>query len=235
MSSSKQEKGFMIVRKTDELFGKYMEGGLVAENIEYCKALRDTFSFVNPKSYRGVSREPLTPWSSDDDKVLSNDNIPVNIKVRKKFLEVNGQDRNIFDYDEDGWDYNKELIASFNDAIEIYSMLDNPAGYEIIEVVRFNWGTECDFLGFDIGYWGSDHFSLISDLVIMPQWHPAAPEDFDELKKHFLSLNEYCLFPNAQVAEDFKNYYLSKSWSESEEYCDEFCIIQISRMWQPDE
>jgi hypothetical protein len=222
MCAPGKTKGFMILRKVDDLLNDYHQTELVINNIESLNLLREAFSFVDPNGYRGVYRQPLESW---DDDYPEQDNI----EARKKFTRIVGKERNKWILYRDTCYCNKELIDSLEDAMEIHSHLENPPEYEIIEVVRDDFGTEYDFLGFEVGYWAGDHFSLICDLVIMPQWHPPICEDFQELKEYLLRLNENCLFPDVKAAENLRDYYLTKSWAETESYPCEFCIIQMSK------
>jgi hypothetical protein len=45
--------------------------------------------------------------------------------------------------------------------------------------------TSGHLLGYDIGYWRGDHYSLISDSFVAPCWHPPAPDAFRTLAKQY--------------------------------------------------
>jgi len=51
-----------------------------------------------------------------------------------------------------------------------------------------------------------------------------------ELAEKLLVLNDNLLFDNPMQAEEFKKYYKSKKWSETEDQKGEFCIIQIDEI-----
>jgi hypothetical protein len=70
--------------------------------------------------------------------------------------------------------------------------------------------------GYDVGYWGGDHFLIVCDTVVAPQWHPPDPDDFFEVAERVRGLNEHLLFPNHGDALAFRSYYLSKEWAETE-------------------
>jgi hypothetical protein len=85
-------------------------------------------------------------------------------------------------------------------------------------------------LGYDVGYWSGDHFSLINDTLVAPLWHPPQPEDFQELAAHAHELNNHVLFPSASLAAKFRQWYLTKPWAETEYEPGEFCLIRVSSL-----
>ncbi len=143
-----------------------------------------------------------------------------NQRARWRFREIIGEDNPGEDYDED-------MLPNLTVAQEVYLLLDDPDEYEIVIMSREPLGTDIRSLGFDIGYWGGDHFSLICDSVIMPVWHPPDPTDFNELADKLKGVNEHVLFQTCAEAEKFRSYYMTKRWAESETVPGEFCIIQI--------
>ncbi len=84
-------------------------------------------------------------------------------------------------------------------------------------------------LGFDVGFWRSDHFSLIADTAICPTWHPPAPKDWAELSNRLLRLNNHALFDSVADAEEFRAYYRSKDWAETEDAPGEFAVIEVRK------
>ena len=229
----------MLVRKPKKLFTAYQAIHFQQKDQEYLKNLRTVLSFIDPKNYRGISREPLEPWSRTDENFLRMEkptpaNLNQNEKARRKFLDINGEDREEWDFYKEGWDYNQSLIQDVVVAEELQKIVDSPPDYEIIEVARDVFGTEYNLLGFDIGYWGGDYFSLICDSVVTPHWHPIAPSSFEDIKKFVRCLNEYVLFPSTEDAEKFREYYRSQSWAEEENPVGEFCIIQVAAVSRVD-
>jgi hypothetical protein len=59
-------------------------------------------------------------------------------------------------------------------------------------------------------------------------WHPPAPDDFAEIALKLKKLNTNVLFNTYDEAADFKQYYQSKDWAETEMYEGEFCIIRLA-------
>jgi len=218
----------MLVYKPEKLLSAYMSGEFCQSNEEILSKLRAALPFMEPKNYRGISREPLVPWSKiDEDEFQRSGKTLVDLQrdqtARRKFLEINREDRYNW-----GGDYNTELIQERSAAEEIRLIVDLPEDFEIIEVARGNFGTKYNFLGFDIGYWGGDHYSLICDSAVMPHWHGPDPECFEELGKQLRCLNEHLLFSKPKDAEEFRKYYRSQPWAEEEYPQGEFCIIQVT-------
>lgn len=152
----------------------------------------------------------------------------VNEKARRRFLELNAEDRGEWDYHPEGWDYNKALVADLRTVKELRACLDAPDNYEIIEVARDTCETDCELLGFDVGYWRSGNFSLICDSAVMPRWHPPLEDDLPGFAESLRSLNEHVLFSTVKDARKFRDYYRTHEWAETEEHAGEFCIVQVS-------
>jgi hypothetical protein len=237
MLPPRQTSGLMLVRKPEKLVLAH-EADFIRRGVqEYLRSLRNALDFIDPKDYRGISREPLEAWShSDEDHIKRGVKTLIDLRrdeaARRKFLELNGVDRydlSLYDHEDD---HNLELIQDLSIAEELQKLVDSPEDFEIIEVARGNFGTKYKFLGFDIGYWGGDHFSIICDSAVMPKWHSPDPEYFDELSKelHSLNLNEHLLFSKPKDAENYRKYYRSQPWAEGEHPRGEFCIIQVAEV-----
>ncbi|MGE5294175.1 MAG: hypothetical protein ACM3VT_05050 [Solirubrobacterales bacterium] len=111
--------------------------------------------------------------------------------------------------------------------MRIHGLLDQLSSWEIIHVQRDEFLVSDATLGFDIGYWSGDHFSLIADTIVTPMWHPPAPEDWGELLGQLSRLNEHLLFARPEDAAAFRAWYISRPWAETE---GEFCIIQVDQV-----
>jgi len=233
MLPERQKRGFMLVRDAQSVFDDYEKTEVSQDKAEYLARIRNAVSFVNPAKYRGVARGAVEPWSSTDEKLLQRGgsalmDLRVNEKARRRFLEVNGEDRDQWDYYGEGWDYNKALVADLRIMKELRAYLDAPDEYEIIEVARDACETDWELFGFDVGYWRSGNFSLICDSIVMPRWHPPLEDDLPGLAELLRSLNEHVLFSTVKDAQKFRDYYRTRDWAESEDLVGEFCIIQVS-------
>lgn len=222
-----QVNGYAIMQMPAKLLTHYETNSFAQKYAHILQELRNAVKFVNPTHYRGISREPLSPLPTFDSDVLNTFtetgvDVETEKNARTRFLEIVGEDNPIEDYDDD-------LLSSLDLALEVYKLLKKPDDYEIVFLSRqqVNSTKEMRTLGFDIGYWGGDHFSLIGDTVIYPLWHPPEPQDFDELAEKLQTLNEYALFPTREAAEEFRKYYMTKIWAEKESFPGQFCIIEI--------
>jgi hypothetical protein len=177
--------------------------------------------------YRGISRFPIQPLPSPNPEILrafteSGCDVDTEYAARRRFLEILGEDIPDTDFDE-------ALLPSFSAAQEIFALLEAPGEYEIVHVRREAFCNDADCLGFDVGYWGGDHYSIVCDSAVRPLWHPPQPDCFDELACALATVNEHFLFRNPEDAAEFRAYYRTQPWAETETWPDEFCIIQLSR------
>lgn len=122
----------------------------------------------------------------------------------------------------------EDLLKLLRDAVEVLSLTDNPSTWEAVHFSRCGASDLGKLLGYDIGYWGGDHFSLIAGTIVIPRWHPPAPEDFADLAAALSCLNENLLFDSTVDADEFKQFYKSKSWAETEDYDGQFCAIRVA-------
>jgi hypothetical protein len=216
-----QTSGYLIVMKPEPLIDRYEKMGHLNKYEKEYKTFRMAFSGNNVRNYMGVSRRVLGGYFpfAEDEKVENK------AALTKRYeLERNKYENADFDPDEDD-----DLFSLFESALEVYRVLDIPEQYEIIMVKRQDFEINPNTLGFDIGYWGGDHFSLIADTLVTPMWHGAPEEDYQELRQRLSALNQNILFDNPEDASEFRNWYKNKGWAETEDYEAEFCIIQVDR------
>jgi hypothetical protein len=219
--------GFLILLKPDKNIDNFEKSNFVNTNIEFFKRFRHLFSEFNPRSYKGISRDVFDADTLSKHKIEINnfeDYEKPNIKARIKMFELLEYKIECDLVDNPYYD---KLFNSKEDAVNVYTLLDNQKDYELIEIRRNHYSVNPRTLGFDIGYWGSDSFSLIADTIITPKWHPANEEDYNELKERYKKLNENLLFKTPKEAEEFKYYYKSKEWAEKDYNNSDFIVIQI--------
>lgn len=189
--------------------------------------LCDKLKPLERTAYRGISRDPLTPLPSLDPEVLrqfeeSGCDVKTEQAARRRFLEALGDN-----IPEDDFDY--DLLPDYDAAQEVFSLLESPNEYEIIQVAREPFAADGNCLGFDVGYWGGDHYSIVCDSAVHPVWHPPDPECIDDLARELQVLNESFLFSSAESAASFRSWYRTQHWAETEGYPDQFCIIRVDR------
>ncbi len=228
----RQTSGCLIVMKPEMLIDRYEKTDHIIKYEEEYKTFRRAFSGFNVRSYRGLRRDVMIgpiPFAERDEleAYYLHERVENRAAITKWWEllinKVENEDINS-DEDDDG-----DLLPSIESALEVYRLLDIPEQYEIIKVKRQDFEINPNTLGFDIGYWGGDHFSLIADTLVTPMFHPAPEEDYQELRQRLSALNPNILFNNPEDASEFRNWYKSKGWAETEDYEDEFCIIQVDR------
>ena len=220
-----QFPGYAIIRKPEFDVQDYLRSDFAQKNLHLLQPLRAAVSFLDPTRYRGTGRSWLQPFPSHDESMIdafANTGIDMqsNARARRRFLQL------IEEFDikptEDEDLFPDELLAR-----EVFSLLDDPSQYEIIRLQRRDLRPSGDLLGFDIGYWGGDHFSLIADCFVTPRWHGPPPHKFHLLAERLRGLNGHLLFPTPDDAAGFRAWYRGEDWAETEDKEDEFEIIQV--------
>jgi len=141
-------------------------------------------------------------------------------KARERFYDLVGPVEDAEDFDDD-------LLPTLGSAREVYGLTDDPSSHEIIRLDRCDQGSNPKTLGFDVGYWGGDHFSLVCDVWVMPCWHPPAQSDSVALAEFARRLNAHVLFSSAQDAATFRKWYITREWAEQENHEGQFVIIRV--------
>ena len=191
------------------------------------KRLQESLSFLTPNSYRGISRNPLSAFPIDDVVMLRNSNyygVEVNTEAQLKMLELLGSPPENYDPD-----FDTSMLPKLAQAIEVINLIDSEkrADYEIIKITRESTIKDNSTLGYDIGYWGGDFFSLICDSSIWPKWHGPTWSDVPELARQLKVLNTHLLFDDYRQAVVFREWYKTKEWAETENKNGQFCIIRV--------
>lgn len=221
-----QTSGYAIVRMPTGLISAYDESMLTHKAAQWFHELCEKLKPLPRSAYRGTSRFPLMPFPSTDPEVIrsfeySGCDMRTEQAARRRFIEILGSDV--------PEDFDDDLLAEQPAAREVFSLLVCPKEYEIVQVAREPFIENANTLGFDIGYWGGDHYSIICDSAVRPHWHPPQPECFDDLARQLKMVNESFLFPSAETAAAFRSWYRTQDWAETEFRTDEFCIIQVNK------
>lgn len=207
-----QTQGYMIVLEPKVLIEMY-DQFLVGQNAEdYLCEFREAFRAFNPKRYRGIFRECLFAYPSLSSQEIENFQAKCNMffvpfgktdeLARYRFREIIGKP--VDEYSPLS-DRSYDVLDSLADAKELYFLLDDPKQWEIIHVSREESLGSKSTLGFDIGYWDLNHFSLIGDTIVTPRFHPPPREDYANLSRAFSKLNEHLLFTSINDAESFRS------------------------------
>jgi hypothetical protein len=209
-----------LVRAYDESMRTHQAAELFQR---LCEALKP----LPREAYRGSSRYPLMPFPSFDPEIVrtfeeAGCDVTTEQAARRRLLALVGENDSPGDLDPD-------LLPNLAAADDVYSFLESPTEYEIVQLAREPFLADVNCLGFDVGYWGGDHYSIICDSAVRPLWHPPQPECFDELARQLRTVNESFLFPSAEGAAQFRSWYRTQSWAETEFRADDFCIIQVNK------
>jgi hypothetical protein len=217
-----QDSGYLIVRRAEALLRRY---SALTRSPELLKQLRDSTSFLDPAAYRGMGRWPLDPYPSLDPATIetfrgAGIDMDSDRAARIRACELVGDDPPEGD--------EERLLPTFEQAAEVAALVDVPSDWEVIHVAVAPLTPTERTLGYDLGWWGgAEFYSLISDSVVAPTWHPPAPEDFEELAAEVRRLNRHLLFETPDDARAFKSYYTSKPWAETEDVEGAFKIVRV--------
>ncbi len=206
--------GYLIVLKPEIHIARYESSEFVKKAGPLYDNFRRHFSWLNSRGYRGISRSPLGNLLT-----LGNSRAHLNEDALKKLSELLPEAT--VDFDEES------LIDDYEAALEVYGLLKDQFSWEIIEVRREKYALDGRTLGFDVGYWNSDHFSLIADTAVTPMWHGPAPVDCVELAARLSRVNDNVLFSEPSDAGEFRTWYKTKKWAEVEARPVEFAIIEV--------
>ena len=211
--------GYALMRMPRDVLSLYEASPIARGNPQLLGQLRAALSTVDIAAYRGISRDPLDAFpdrSPAELRRLERDGVDLQTNARARRLVL-----------EHGIPSDPDLLPTRSMAEEVYAALERPTEYEIVALSRDPAARGAGWFGFDVGYWGGDHFSLVCDTAIAPRWHPPWPEDFEELAEQLRALNEFALFPTRAGAETFRSWYQTKHWAETEMEPGQFCVIAV--------
>ena len=220
--------GFAVMKLPAVLNSAYERSPSAEGTRDALTALRAALKNINPANYRGIDRCPLCEspipepgWAGvPEHEVLDQRDVA----ARLRMLDFVGT-RN-----EDHFAPVCCVVPIIENARELIKLVDSPEQYEIVRLSQSAVGDACvekNDLGFDVGYWGSDSYSIICDSAVWPRWHGPDEDAFEELAKRLAALNAHCLFDKYDEAVRFRIWYRQQVWAETEGEPDEFCIIKV--------
>jgi hypothetical protein len=219
-----QDSGYLIVMRAETMLRVYSQGRVAREHPEVLRELREALAFLAPTAYRGMGRWPLDPYPSLDPATIDafrggGIDMDSDRAARIRFCELVGE--------EPPEDYEERLLSTLDQAREVSALLDTPADWEIVHVAVAPLGHTERTLGYDLGWWGGEFYSLISDCAVAPTWHPPDPDDFRELADKLRILNRHLLFETPEDALAFQSYYKTKPWAEAEDCEGAFRVARV--------
>ena len=224
------KEGYIIISKPDRWLNQYSKLLDKQKNI-YLNKIRKRVDFIDYMNYQGVGREIFdsSPYFPNSKGKLVGATNPLewdNLRAKRRFAEIRYTSGNADKKytsgiaDEKIVDY---LFEKIEEVTEVYELIDDLKDYEIISV-SYDKERNDNFLGFDVGFWQSE-YSIISDTVIAPLWHPPILDDFEDLIEQLKNVNKNCLFDEYDDALKYLQLYKNKSWGEE----GEFEIINICK------
>ena len=189
-------EAFAVARPADDLIRGYLATEQTQKHRDFIERLWSVIAPRMPGSYRGIGRivrgVPPPPDGRDAAHWFSTMHISLTDPLLPAQLAV---DR-LSAPDDDSAD----LLLSVNDARQVLESARGVERLEVIAVRRRHFVRRSSVVGFDVGYWGGDHYSILCDSIVTPTWHPPQPEDFETLASLLSSLNEHLLFPTEEAA-----------------------------------
>lgn len=222
-----QRAGYLVLLRPEIALERWRDEavGDSVKNQEYVAALRGVHpGLANPR-YRGIQRYALEREETGPTRTGAD------LRAARRLFELYGPDPTLH-WGQPPW-FDPDLIDDPVRAREILALTDDPAEHELVYVIRGTATRDARTLGFDVGYWGSDHFSLIADVMVMPRWHPAPPTVLNVLAVWAARLNSMLLFTTAEAAAEYRAWYRAQDWAEHEAPPDQFQIIRVDQPSEP--
>lgn len=221
-----QRAGYLVLLRPEQALERWRNEVMArssdpAKFQEYIAALRRMQPGPSKPRYRGIQRYPLQREEAGPDRTGAD------LRAAGRLFELYGPDPTLR-WSQPPW-FDPDLIDDPVRAREILALTDDPAEHEVAYVVRGTDTPDARTLGFDVGYWGSDHFSLIADALVTPGWHPAPLEVLDVLAVWAARLNSMLLFTTAEAAAEYRAWYRAQNWAEQETAPGQFQIIRVDQ------
>jgi hypothetical protein len=221
----KRSEALAVLQSADHLVASYLSTEQAQRHRHFIDQLWAEIAPRDPRSYRGIACIlPGIPPSPDGNQAswLATLNVDLNDPLFHARLAVGRFTEH------DLADTNGDLLSTLEQVQQVLALAPSLDLLEAVAVRRNSFITGPSVLGFDVGYWGGDHYSIVCDSVVTPTWHPPQPDDFQLLASLLGSLNEHLLFPTADAAITFRSRYTQFPWAETESYPGEFEVVQLA-------
>jgi hypothetical protein len=223
-----QSDGLLILLKPERANLKWRSTvGLGPSSIDdYLEALIKATGHDRSR-YRGISRYPVGRGSANP-KLIP----PDSPQASQLLFESYGEEPALF-WQQPPW-LDGDAVPSLLVARKVRAATSVPEAFEIVRVELDKDQLSPGGLGFDIGRWGDDHFSILADALIWPTWHPCPREELRTLIPWAGTLNEHGLFASAEAARRYREWYIAQQWTETESEAFEFQPIRVSAVGRID-
>ena len=201
-------RAYALMQRSQHLEAEYVRRAPYPAAV--VEAIRAVLPGVGAVQYRGVGRYPLTEYPQKGPGWEGDSEAPLDPEpdARALLLKALGP----YDYQTQ---YPRAFLMQFDQAKAVYDALSEKWRYEIVEICSAP-ELPGDLLGFDVGYWGGGNFSILSDAVFWPIWHPPHSAALTELARAVHELNEHALFPTERSARAYLDWYRTQPWAEKE-------------------
>jgi hypothetical protein len=188
------------------------------------RALRRALPHVDPSQYRGTERDIVQAYPGSDQRSIDlwrSQGFDQNEAARVRMARIIEGDREGLSLDRDD-----DLFGDRTIAEEVRALLERPDDFEVVLLDRTHTPATAATLGYDVGNWGGQYYSIIKDSAVMPVWHGPDIEDLEELAQATKKLNSHCLFDDPNDAREFRTWYESRHWAES----DGFLVVRVDQV-----
>lgn len=211
-------RAFALLEHASVIEAGYLKSPWCQQNLLHFEELRRALPPVDFTSYRGIGRTALgeSPWQSAGWQGSGVQPPETEIEAR---LTLAG----FHDPDGDAGDA-RAYLSTLDQLRAVEAVLESPADFDLVELCSDSELPE-HLLGFDLGYWDGDNYSIICDAAIWPVWHPPVPEALVALARFVAKLNSHLLFPSRELAESYFDWYAGQDWAEKPP--ESFAIIAI--------
>ena len=220
----KQSEGFAFLKPADRLVKEYLSTPQAVKHRHFIDDLWARLHPRDPLSYRGigciVDGIPPSPDQNEDSWLATLNVDPKDPLLATRLVIGRFVEHNLGNTD--GY-----LLFEPEHVQEALQLAPASERIQLVRLRRASFSSEATVLGFDVGYWGGDHYSIICDSIVAPTWHPPQPEDFSALAAALDVLNDSLLFSSQAEAAAFRARYAQFSWAETESYPGEFEVIQV--------
>jgi hypothetical protein len=211
-------RAFALLEHASVIEAAYLRSPICKRNLAHFQELRRTLPPVDYAAYRGIGRTALSEHPRPSAGWQGSGIEPAETEVMARLVLAD-----LLDPDRDP--PNARLyIPTLEQLRAVEAVLESPGDYELVELCSESDLPE-QLLGFDLGYWDGEEYSIICDAAIWPAWHGPVPEALPALAGLVAQLNSHLLFASRSQAECYLDWYAGQDWAEKPP--EDFTIVAI--------